>query len=303
MHSAGAAGGHEPAGEHRRVCVQWVRGTGEHWGYAEAANYRELCVCGTVVYERGQRRVYNGFMQGPENGWQFGQRNANWLGSVFRVQGTGEHRGIAERDADCVRGVSELRKLKKVEGLEKLTVVNKNTFVGCCTLQSVGDLSNVTSIGEWAFTGCSALLDVGELNSVTSIGESAFAGCSSLERIGDLPNIISIADRAFGSDYNGRDNYCTSLKTIGDMPKLKTIGNSAFSGCRALAHVGDMRNLESIGEFAFAGCASLENVADLPNLTSIGYYAFSGINVLMLMATGQGANTVRHLRELVICRN
>lgn len=44
-------GGHEPAGEHRGVCVQRVRGAGEYWGYAEVAKHRRLCVCGTDEYK------------------------------------------------------------------------------------------------------------------------------------------------------------------------------------------------------------------------------------------------------------
>lgn len=34
-----AAGGHEPAGEHRGVCVQRVRGAGDYWGYEQLAEH------------------------------------------------------------------------------------------------------------------------------------------------------------------------------------------------------------------------------------------------------------------------
>lgn len=45
-------GGHEPAGEHRGVCVQRVRGAGKYWRYERLAEHPVWCFFGLFVFGR-----------------------------------------------------------------------------------------------------------------------------------------------------------------------------------------------------------------------------------------------------------
>ena len=64
---------------------------------------------------------------------------------------------------------------------EGLVRVNRYTFQGCTTLESVTIPGTVESIGEAAFMGCSSLREIVIPNKITVIGEYAFAECDSLK--------------------------------------------------------------------------------------------------------------------------
>ena len=114
-------------------------------------------------------------------------------------------------------------KEKEVVVREGTTIVMRDAFEDCTSLESITIPNSVTSIGRSAFSGCTSLQSIDIPNSVTSIGRSAFSGCTSLQSI-DIPNSVeSINIWAFSG--------CTSLQSI-DIPNSVTlIEDSAFYGC------------------------------------------------------------------------
>lgn len=152
-------------------------------------------------------------------------------------------------------------------------------FYDCKNLESV-ILKVCKTIERESFINCPKLKSLGETSSVTEIGAGAFSGCSSLQSI-DLSNCIIFGSGWTG--YGGIFNGCASLKSV-ILPKTLTeIPEGLFSGCSALTSF-DFSNITSIGSSAFAG-TGLTNVVLPATITSIGNNAFNDIDSVTINAT------------------
>jgi hypothetical protein len=96
--------------------------------------------------------------------------------------------------------------LKKIIGIEKISILNNWTFNLCEKLETI-DLSLCKTICRNVFTGCINLHTV-ILKQIEIIDYRAFFGCSSLNKI-DIPGTLtSIGSESFNRDVdNGNTKY------------------------------------------------------------------------------------------------
>ena len=214
----------------------------------------------------------------------------------------------------------------------EITAIPEGLFAGCSELTEVVGLDNVTSVGDQAFIGCTSLTSV-SLPNVTTIGNQAFALCEklatvsadNLTKVGDgafsganitnvnFAKLSSIGAEAFSDSYGTltvklgavtemganvfrNSNEITSVvfgegtTTIGEyalystarrtrltsvtLPaSVQTIGNYAFYNCVSLKNI-DLQGVKTIGDYAFYNAKSLTE-ADFGTVETIGNYAFT----------------------------
>lgn len=170
----------------------------------------------------------------------------------------------------------------------KVTVIGKNAFGGCKTLQTLSIPEGVTTIEANAFTGCPNLRSVEIPSTVTYIGDSAFFGCTSLSNVifkGYLENIepnafyntpwINSSTEEFVSlgrttllKYNG------SAETVYVPQGIKYIEQNAFAYNSNVKEIVLPEGTVKIGANAFVHCYSLEKIYIPSTVSFIGTGAF-----------------------------
>ena len=155
-----------------------------------------------------------------------------------------------------------------------VTIIGKDAFRSCYTIDFVIIGDSVNTIGEDAFRNCVKLVNVTIGKSVKTIEEDAFYGCTSLSTIEIPSSVISIGNYAFHrcgliyatigtsvktiGDYSFSENTC--LKSIVIPNSVKEIGESAFLFCSNLGDVTIGDSVEIIGQDAFDFCTELNSV-------------------------------------------
>ena len=190
---------------------------------------------------------------------------------------------ISIMEANTVKAIEmSTSNLISVKGIEVFTNLEKVSFSGCTSLQSI-DLSKnskVTTIGESAFEGCSSLTRVTIPDSITEIGKGAFSSCSALSSvyIADLAAWcqINFANYSANPLSNGAHLYLseTLVEDLVIPDGVTSIGDRAFYGCTSLTSVTIPDSVTSIGGSAFDSSTSLTSVNIGNSVTSIGDYAF-----------------------------
>ena len=174
--------------------------------------------------------------------------------------------------------------LTTIIGLENVTIITNNAFVGCSSLTSVDLTSAITINGAFSnctglisadlssntvlqslngtFFACTNLQSIHLPSSITSLGIATFDRCSVLTTIDNLENCVNLTEI-------GTDSFklCTSLTSIILPSSILSIGASAFKGCSLLNTFTLPLNIISINITNFFG--SFENC---PNLTTINYW-------------------------------
>jgi hypothetical protein len=104
-----------------------------------------------------------------------------------------------------------------------LTIIPKNAFAGCNSMQSALLPESIQTIGENAFQSCQNLSSIQIPRYVTQIGERAFSDCQQLTEI-EIPNGVStIPQYCFYND--------ASLKTIILPSTITLIEDLSFYNC------------------------------------------------------------------------
>lgn len=170
----------------------------------------------------------------------------------------------------------------------KVTVIGKNAFGGCKTLQTLSIPEGVTTIEANAFVNCSNLRSVEIPSTVTYIGDSAFVGCSSLSNVIFKGFLENIEPNAFygtpwltGSTaefvalggttlikYNG------SAETIYVPQGIKYIEQNAFAYNNTVKEIVLPEGAVKIGANAFVHCNNLEKIYIPSTVSFIGTGAF-----------------------------
>ncbi|MBR2372536.1 MAG: leucine-rich repeat domain-containing protein [Clostridia bacterium] len=145
---------------------------------------------------------------------------------------------ISRISAHCFRGCV---RLKKVILPSTVTVIEKEAFAGCVSLESIS-LKNINDVWDGAFKGCESLEEINMPNA-TWMRECAFEGCVRLKKA-YLPEVGALRRSAFAD--------CHSLKQI-DVSNVYNLDGGAFSNCGNLTEV-HLPLLKWIYTNAFYGC-------------------------------------------------
>ena len=164
--------------------------------------------------------------------------------------------------------------------------INRNTFAGCSSLESVTVPSTIVSIGESAFRSCTGLKRVNapSLEAWCAIdfkNESANPLCSGKHLfVGDEEIRHLVIPQTVTAVGNNVFTNCAGLTdvTIGD--HVTAIGDHAFNCCDSLARVTLGDGVKSIGGYAFASCLSLTEVKLGSNVDTIASKAFSQCHLI-----------------------
>ena len=158
--------------------------------------------------------------------------------------------------------------------LGKIKCINKETFKGCTSLESVDLTNNITSIGESAFEGCKSLNALhNDVKNLKIINKRAFYDCAKLTTI-NIQSLTDIGNEAFKN--------CTEYDIKYFPINVETIGKNCFenSGIKNLTIQKDSK-LKNISDYAFYNCAKLKTV-DLSNsiIEIFERYSFSNNTLL-----------------------
>lgn len=146
-------------------------------------------------------------------------------------------------------------------------VIGRSMFKDLKNLREVILLEKITAIGYNSFSGCKNLLSISVPEGVTLIDLFAFSSCTALSSISLSVSLETIEHGAF--------MYCKSLVDIVIPENVRTIGQSAFLDCSRLQgiHIKSMPStLTSIATDAFEGCYD-KAILYIPKGTKAAYQA------------------------------
>ena len=210
---------------------------------------------------------------------------------------------------------SNLKSLKNLEILGKTQTIEKGSFAGLSSLESltipfVGESATALNekallgyaFGDASYEGSYLATQTYSLSLSTAksympknlnyikvfsgnFGFGAFCNAVSLKRVETTADNVTLSDRVF---YN-----CVNLENINFSEKVSSIGSYCFFGCAKLSAFTLNSAITSIPDYAFANCSSLGEM-DLSNLISIGKSAFaltslSTVNILKTVNLGESA--------------
>ncbi len=185
----------------------------------------------------------------------------------------------------------------KESNLEGATIIPKEFFKGCDSLEEITLPNSIIEINDNAFEGCNSLTTI-NLNAVTKTGKYIFKDCTALESI-VIPLAINDGSLSLGMFYG-----CANLTSV-TMDEVNRFGHDngksyAFYGCESLVDISFLYGFMGIiYENAFDGCSSITavnltvdasgNTTDkfteiranaFANCTSLVYLEFGTISVL-----------------------
>ena len=163
------------------------------------------------------------------------------------------------------RAFERCTKLKSVENLTNVTIIEDYTFQGCNSLEEI-DLSKIQSFGNGAFESCRSLTEI-DLAACQTLGTYAFGGCTNLKEVKNFTNFTNVT---IIEDYTFQG--CNSLEGI-DLSKIQSIGNGAFESCSSLTEV-NLSACQTLGTYAFNGCTNLKEVKNFTHFTNVPEGAF-----------------------------
>ena len=158
-------------------------------------------------------------------------------------------------------GWANMKNLRTVNFIGKITVIKSSTFAGCINLIDIKIPDTVDNIESCAFQGCSSLTNIKIPNSVVNIGNSAFGGCVGITSI-IIPH--SLTNISYGT-FSG----CTGLKNVTIPNSITSIGGSAFSNCSSLTNITIPNSVTNIGSSAFSNCSNLTSIKIPNSITKI----------------------------------
>ncbi len=190
--------------------------------------------------------------------------------------------------SNTVSGFSSLNRLVTVTIPGTVTVIGKDAFRDCKSLEWTPRSENLQSIGDNAFMGCSRLERADlkyRILGLKAIGKNAFYECESLSSILIPASVTSIGDNPFGHcsqlteiEIDGINNNFASESGVlfsNDKSKIlqypagkggssyvipsgvTEIGYGAFSGSKNLYRVEIPLSVNKINNEAFEGCTNL----------------------------------------------
>lgn len=130
-------------------------------------------------------------------------------------------------------------KLMSISLPSNISIIGKNSFAECRSLQTVFCQSGLKQIGEKAFKNCKSLETIYIPETVERIDEEAFYGCSELKKISGKDDFVFPSTLKFLGKYSFGE--CVSIKNAVFPEDMKEIGQGAFSDCFSL------KNAEFIG--------------------------------------------------------
>lgn len=167
--------------------------------------------------------------------------------------------GITTIGSDALR---DCGKLVSVSLPSSLTVIMKNAFCNCMSLENIVIPEGVEEINDNAFGCCGLLNEVYLPSTLTKIGNDVFFGDAHLESLVLPKNLREIGTNVFGD--------CTKLKNIdvdSENEQFKTVDGVLFNN--------DMTNLVS-----FPCGKEIEEYVILDGVETISEYAFNYQNSL-----------------------
>ena len=152
-----------------------------------------------------------------------------YMGGEQRVPGRVKRARIHE-DVKIIRaGAFQFRRrLISVEFHDGVEIIEKDAFLGCCSLRSI-KLLGVKIIKQYAFWGCHRLTDIEFGNKLETIEYAAF-------------------------------NMCIRLTNV-SIPSVRIVGRAVFAGCTDLCDVEFGGELRTLQREAFRECPKLERIA------------------------------------------
>lgn len=153
--------------------------------------------------------------------------------------------------------------------LPSCTIIGKNTFNGCTSLQVLElPFENITAIGQDGFNSVQCLDEL-KLSSLQTIGAQGFRE-SSVREITDLGDVTVIDWATF--------HKCHLLESI-PLEKITNFGNNAFYTCPSLNQIVLGENITQMGSMVFRDCTSLQHVIiKALNPPSMGGSSFMNTN-------------------------
>lgn len=198
-----------------------------------------------------------------------------------------------------------------------VTLISREAFFVCESLESVIIPETITKISTMAFCGCDALTSITIPDSVTVISDFAFDGCDKLEKviISENSQLTFIGFRAF--------KFCASLTTISIPDGITYVGESAFAECPRLKYnekdylryLGNEGNrylylvgattkeittanidyhCKVIGYNAFEKCVNLTSVLIRSGVVFVGRNAFSNCGIFNIYCEAESKPLAWH---------
>ncbi len=204
--------------------------------------------------------------------------------------------------------------IKKIDGVDNATYLNKGAFYECSSMTRVNLNMNLQRIEEETFYGCRSLYTINFPPMLSYIGDLAFYQCEMLAEVDLSKSQVSyLGEYAFygcKSLGNGRNlNYvdlgtylteisryafygCEGLPNVVIPDSVTHIGERAYARCTRLETIRFGSSLVNIGDHAFRNCEYLTELSFPETLTSIGRYAFYGCLKLQALNFGDGIETL-----------
>lgn len=229
----------------------------------------------------------------------------------------------------CVNTVS-LQEIDLQSGKAKPSVIGKNAFKGCISVEKVTIPKSVLTVSDSAFEGCSRLTDV--TIAAKTISTKAFAECTNLKTVEMEEGVTTIQGMAFANTPITTITVPSTLTTAGTtkdgtiekgpfagtmiasvhgkaedstealegatiLPGTTTIPNNLFLGCTSIIDVQIPETVTVIGQKAFNGCSSLKEIS-LPNsVTDVLQGAFANDAALVKVDMSQATSLKKWDKE------
>ncbi len=150
---------------------------------------------------------------------------------------------------------------------DNVSVIGKNAFYYCKSLDNLALPQGVTSIGEQAFYYCEKLESVNIPKATTVIGNNAFSDCVA------LAEVVFAQDGKLASLPDGMFRNCKALKNIELPASVSAFGSMCFSGTGLTSFVVPEK-VVNIPNSAFQYCEDLTSITLHDSIASIGSNAF-----------------------------
>ena len=164
---------------------------------------------------------------------------------------------------------------------KKVTVIEKEAFMGCINLKSVKIPNTVNSIGEGAFKNCINLVKINIPSDVSMLKAETFRGCYKLIDIifqyspfSRVPSLVSIGAFVF---YD-----CKSLVSIDFPCTVRSLEGNMFAGCNSLKSIIIPNRVTQLHSRFITDCPSLEKVVIPASVKQIHIDAFIVSNKVVI---------------------